>query len=441
MLLPRLCILFLATAAAAPLHTRGDGPGPSAPWSSYCGVNNGKAGVPIPPMPSGFTLKQVQTFIRHGAWAKNYIKGRNSLPGNCMLGQLTEIGHEQQIANGEALRAAYIGPNATVGNLLPPAMTPADIDRDVFLRSDDVERTILSGQALAKGLLNLGAASSAKVPLAWNTMDPEQDNMYPNTNVCPAYLNALNTFESSDAMKEFETSLLAPFIADVRPVLWKDNRTLGKDDVLLMWDCFWTHECPGEASLRSAIPPALLTQPKSGKGSLADRLSYLVGKSQGMLTTDKDVARFGIGPLIGEFLKAMRPAADGETTAKKFVLYSGHDTGPMMPLLGAFGVFASDPFVFTPYASLISFELVENTSSKLLFVRMVYNGNVMRIPWKGCGPVGGKDNWMCPWDGFISGAAALVPTTEECAKKGQVSEPRTGLRGHPLLHGRKGTII
>ena len=360
-------------------------------------------------------------------FAKAFMPGRNILPGNCMLGQLTAVGRAQQAANGRALRAAYAGANATVGDgapLLPDAYADAaSLARDVFLRSDNEERTIMSGQALAAALLVPDGAPGpgggvAAAPLPWHTMDEAVDNIEPNPKLCPAYTKAAAAAQASPAFRAFVAGEVAALAADLAPVLNQSAGSLTPSRISQLFDCFWTHWCPGDAALRAAIPPALLAG--APNATLVDRLNAVVGRFEGLLDSDAAVARFGAGPLLADLLALLRPAAAASASAKKFALFSGHDTGPMMPVLGAFGVFDAFPYVFTPYASLIAVELLEHSASGKLMVRVIYNGRVMRVPWaEACGPYGGSwpgaGDWLCAYEGFAARVAAMVPTAAECA--------------------------
>ena len=56
-----------------------------------------------------------------------YKFGNEVLNGNCSVGQLTNIGFEQQIRNGKALREAYVS-----SGFLSPNLT----NTQVYIRSD-----------------------------------------------------------------------------------------------------------------------------------------------------------------------------------------------------------------------------------------------------------------------------------------------------------------
>lgn len=80
-------------------------------------------------------------------------------------------------------------------------------------------------------------------------------------------------------------------------------------------------------------------------------------------------------------------AVQGSPAATPFRLYSGHDTGPIIPFLSAFGVWDG---VWPTYASMITLELHQfqaNTSKYA--VRMTYNGDVMKVRKHGVAGEGG----------------------------------------------------
>jgi hypothetical protein len=85
----------------------------------------------------------------------------NVLNGTCQLGQLILQGYEQQVKNGKYLRDAYLfeaGADASsqrlqlfqVGGEGNPE--PWAVDSNLYLRSDDSQATLMSGQLLMRGL-------------------------------------------------------------------------------------------------------------------------------------------------------------------------------------------------------------------------------------------------------------------------------------------------
>ena len=71
----------------------------------------------------------------------------NELGGNCLTGQLIGEGYHQHYINGLHLYNSYLNNPNTQLNLFPTNVwEKIDTAKQIYLRSDDQERTILSGQ-------------------------------------------------------------------------------------------------------------------------------------------------------------------------------------------------------------------------------------------------------------------------------------------------------
>ena len=89
---------------------------------------------------------------------------------------------------------------------------------DVFLRSDDEERTMGSGQALVDGMFppQDHDVKPLKELLTWHTADAAMDIMFPNAKICPRlnYISQLSTasagfsdYISSTTTREIQTKV------------------------------------------------------------------------------------------------------------------------------------------------------------------------------------------------------------------------------------------
>lgn len=441
---PWAAVLFAASASVLAAAVSSD-------FDAYCMHNTPSIPALSAESSDLFSVRQVQVFIRHGArtrclggadscwrgdentvynctnqvtmgsvldgkvrFAKTYERGKNVLKGDCMMGQLTHIGYEQQRRNGYVLRDAYGGSSrttSTVGKnvLLDDSLftSSEDIDEIVHLRSDDESRTLQSGQALVSSLFSLDGlppSVDGMVQLSWSTRDSEKDTISPNANVCPMLSRAYEKLHESPPWVRLQNATAAPLLRKLAPILGVEE---SKIDLETLFDCFWTHYCPDAGEI-----PEGLIEGKEGSRLIDDVVAY-VSKIVGLTFTNPEVAKYGAGPLLGEVIDSMVMAAGLSPRAKRFALYSGHDTGPMMPLLGALGVFR-EPYQFTPYASLLSIELLERLGANgTLYVRVVYNGQIMKVGFPECGPEEGGD-WMCPWVAFRKRVQLLVPSSEAC---------------------------
>ena len=125
---------------------------------------------------------------------RTYEVNEEFIPGSCGYGQLTPRGcgcvnsrgfgfggprdaaplcpcrYEQEVKNGEAIRSVYL----EGAGLLPLTLSDAS-DKLMYLRSDDVQRTIMSGQALVSGMYPDGddniTSPNSRV-LTWLVRDP-----------------------------------------------------------------------------------------------------------------------------------------------------------------------------------------------------------------------------------------------------------------------------
>ncbi len=82
----------------------------------------------------------------------------NILNGTCQLGQLILQGYEQQVKNGQFLREAYLWEEGSSPNLQLFQVGGGDVtepwadNTQLYLRSDDSQATLMSGQLLMRGL-------------------------------------------------------------------------------------------------------------------------------------------------------------------------------------------------------------------------------------------------------------------------------------------------
>ena len=330
---------------------------------------------------------------------KVYARGRNSLHGNCALGQLVTSGLEMCSASGRHLRQAY-------GSLLPLSLSGHE--SDVFLRSDDSPRTLASGQALFESMWN--HSDSTLVP--WHTMDAAgEETMLPSTTVCPALEAALARLQTAVQRSAHYRTVTVPLASALSSAL---NRSITPGGIGSLLDCLMSVQCPTVPST-GGQPPASFT---------AQLQQATIDETTHALYTqcnDSDVARFGAGPLLGEVLVAMEAAAAGKPGTPKYVQLSGHDTGPMAPILGALRIGGAE---FPRFNDLLAIELHMLTQARSSredshghvtshAVRLVHNGEVVSHLVEGCP----SDSDLCPFAAFQATVADLVPTAAQCGRE------------------------
>ena len=129
----------------------------------------------------------------------------NELNGTCLLGQLLMQGYEQHLTNGKHFREAYISspdPRLNLGY--------KDFD-NIYFRSDNEQRTMLSGETVLKGFLEeemlaYFAETNEYPNLVLHTADKSQDIMDFNFDICPLLQQYQEEFLASEELKNFSSS-------------------------------------------------------------------------------------------------------------------------------------------------------------------------------------------------------------------------------------------
>ena len=242
------------------------------------------------------------------------------------FGQLTEVGAAQCYALGEWLRNSL--------QLWAPQLLPTEA-RHISAHATNIRRTQQSAQNILGGLLHDDEALPLTVPITVRALDDER--LIPRPSVCPALRRRLD--ELADAKRDATAS------PDEAAVLTRVQRALGYAEGALRLDqarevlvCAHTHGDALPAGLSDADIGALLT---------------INAKQWAVLYNDPTVATLGMGRLLAEVSAHLEAAANGDASAPRIVLLSGHDS-TLVPLLGALGVFDD---LWPPYAAHLRIEL------------------------------------------------------------------------------------
>ena len=300
------------------------------------------------------------------------------------------MGYEQQRLNGELLRRTYIR-DGTIrrGSGAPRLFESADLrklpptERDFFLlRSDDMQRTIMSGQALFDAMFphpkyypgnpDSRAHHDAWI-VPWHVRDKDVDTLAPNVLVCPrlelAKYHALHGAE----MQRLNNS------QPIRALTRRMQAALG---VGFRWatvtDCLYTAHCNGRALPRNldraTFERALAWDVRVHKTIYQHNNSYY--------------SKLAMRPLFQEIWSELQRVVRGdadEAAHRRFVLYSGHDS-TLMPMLAALGVWDGE---WSPYAAMLLLEVYKlfvpdphSPSGWKHAFRLLYRGRALTLP--GC---------------------------------------------------------
>lgn len=327
------------------------------------------------------------------------------------IGQLTTIGQRAHYDLGQRLRKRYV---------VDLAFLPGSYSRDaLYVRSTDIDRTLMSATSQLMGLYPADNASSTYdvrekfghpprhasaaglpngvQPIPVHTVSTAHDPMLlPGAN-CARHAQLASEKLASDEFSNKVRDSRA-FLDQLAALagMPKDNEPFTMHQAARVWDtwfCCMSHDVP--------LPPGVTPDIVNKAGDLANWLLDLSNRGQ-------EVRRLRAGLTLNavrEYMlqtaaAAVRASTDstGDGTdsniikAKKFVLFSAHDT-TVAATLAAMGVFDGK---YPPYNSTLIWELWQNTSSPsssdaqqhatrpsiITFVRVLYNDVPLTLP--GC---------------------------------------------------------
>jgi hypothetical protein len=302
----------------------------------------------------------------------------NELNGTCEKGQMLLQGYEQQIENGRNLRRAYgyyegdyeHDERMRLFDLTyqysyfmedPTAILPWD-KHHLYFRSDDDQRTIMSGQVLLRGLFDEEVMEKfmddGTYPhVVVHTADRTRDIMGPSPHVCPRLAEIEEAAKQSDQYQAFNNS------DQMEALRWFARDKLGAQggDIL---DCLMTAICTDKD-----LPDAVNDYERATSRNDGDQDSMFQALAQAdimaynlvMKYNNSEYAKLAMGPLWAEIMDNINPwlnqfDSPDDTPGPKLALYSGHDT-TIMPLLASLDPSLWNDTDWAPYASMLLIEV------------------------------------------------------------------------------------
>ncbi|ETV65934.1 hypothetical protein, variant [Aphanomyces astaci] len=335
-------------------------------------------------------------------YKKQYMDGGNVLSGTCAVGGLLPLGREQHRRVGELLRKAYIGEGPL--KLFNSSNLNTLHKHEIYLRSDDQERTLGSGQALVDGLFPYDVTddSDTEHMLTWMTADGATDYIdHKSDNSCPALPFILGQVQATPEWAALSRDV-APLQAEFERVV---NGTFSWDTCL---ECLMIARCND-----LALPPGMTQELFDGLIQHVQARKKLVLTFQG-----GRYAKVDMHHMWADVLQRIDKIIADPEHAPKLSITIGHDSTimPMMALL------LGDRWdgAWTTYAGTLVLELYKeskhptNDASAAYAVRAVYNGQPLLLPF--C------SDYLCEWTVFNDTFAfarewrpCAVPTTSMSA--------------------------
>lgn len=349
---------------------------------------------------------------------------RNFLNGTCQKGQLLLRGYVQELENGNMLRNTYmkrIGQEKGLmgddlilfdlnDSIMPNNARPYE-EPNLYYRSDDDQRTIMSGQVLLRGLFGdliqqhseeLGTQMDPVIKV--HTADRERDVLSPNPDVCPKLNDLWNeAVKSREYVERFVDSVESQELDRLMKMLSEEEEDVSFREQAQ--DCLMTTICNDRD-----LPPLLDDYGRDGDSSSSgisssthndyfDRLQKYSFQPYNYVLryNDAQYSKIAFGPMWVEILSNFLPfvptfkwqtilpqmVKEIRTPAPLLSLFSAHDT-TILPILATLGEKVWDGETWAPYASLIVLELHKIGDGDDRAFRLIYNGQVLTDKVEGC---------------------------------------------------------
>ncbi|KAH9939851.1 phosphoglycerate mutase-like protein [Amylocystis lapponica] len=273
---------------------------------------------------------------QHGEGAEDVLPARRVVEradgtvelGQCLLGELTDVGRQSTYDLGHALRRLYVDRyvcpirsrfsrlhkvvhfrSCRLG-FLPDVVRS---NEEIYLRSTNVPRTIESLQQIAHGLYPVSKSAEDFVPHL-RIRNSREENLFGNTSVCRRLQVLLIAFAQAAATAWNDTLV---------PLDSKISKYIGGNPVRL--------DGQPRASgildtVKAAAAHGVPVPPEFNEEGVIGLLESAV-VHEWFADKDEEVRRLGMGPLLRDLSQKMQAKAErGEQDRLKILIHSAHDT-------------------------------------------------------------------------------------------------------------------
>ncbi|OCH93949.1 phosphoglycerate mutase-like protein [Obba rivulosa] len=238
---------------------------------------------------------------------RRVVERRDGTPaiGECLLGELTDVGRESTYNFGRALRELYV---QKLG-FLPDTVHSND---EVYFRSTNMPRTIESLQQIIHGLYPMNKSAEDFTPLV-RIRNGKDENLFGNTLACKR-LEVLLVGFAQAAVAAWNPSL-EPLDKKVSKYLQGPIRLDGKPRASGVLD-----------TVRAAEAHGIPVPPEFKEKSVLDVIEKAVVQ-EWFADKTEEVRRLGMGPLLSDLASKMdRKAELGAQDPLRILVHSTHDT-------------------------------------------------------------------------------------------------------------------
>lgn len=280
----------------------------------------------------------------------------------CSCLYLLQLGKQQHYELGKWLRNRY-----------NPLLNETYSKNEIYVRSTDVDRALMSAQSNLAGLYPPKGKDVWKEDLGWqpipvHTVQEKHDKVLAAKKSCPAYDYALRKLRESDEYQKINSryKYLYDYVTKN-----SGRRITNMEGIQYMYSVLFIEQLYNK------------TLPEWTKSVFPDKLKPISGRSFATNTYTRTLARLKAGPLLKEILDRFTNKTNRKLSPNRSVwMYSAHDT-TVANLLNTLKVFE---YHSPPYRSCIMLELRDYNNEH--YVSVFYKNTtaepqLMEIP--GCG--------------------------------------------------------
>jgi hypothetical protein len=336
------------------------------------------------------TLRLVQVVFRHGdrtpteSYPNDLYKNSSEF-WPIGLGQLTDVGKQQQYLLGRYLRSRYDG-------FIPPEYRTGEIS----IISSYFERTVMSLESNLAGLFQPSNKSTnwnpdlLWTPIPFQTIPKYEDNILAFKKPCA---------REDQLMDEID---LLPLKSEDQELIDYIRGKAGLPETAVLDDILKVEDTLYITMVKN------MTQPPWVTPDILTNFRRIRVEAEHRSMSTPELRRLRGGPLIGHFTEILKNRSEGRDNKLKLAMRSAHDT-TLTRFMDTLGI---DYNIWPVYATSIMIELHENPENKF-WVEMFYRNDTTRDPITLKLP---QCEEQCPLSEFISIANPLIPDdwTKEC---------------------------
>ncbi|PCH44871.1 phosphoglycerate mutase-like protein [Wolfiporia cocos MD-104 SS10] len=253
--------------------------------------------------------------------------------GECLLGELTDVGRQTTYDFGHALRQLYIDRLSFLPDI-------AKSNNEIYLRSTNVPRTVESLQQVTHGLYPETKSGAGFVPVV-RIRNGKDENLFGNTLVCKR-LEALQLGFAKAAAAEWNETLASLDVKLSKYIGGNPVRLDGKPRASGILD-----------TIRAADAHGVNVPKEFREPGVMDLIEKAV-VHEWFADKTEEVRRLGMGPLLSDLARKMQAKIEGSMQDPlKILIHSTHDTS-LAALCSTLDVFDNR---WPAFSSAVTFEL------------------------------------------------------------------------------------